>query len=173
MAPHIEVCPVNSRFCCDVISSKCILGYQTKAVHNPWFEMLNMLELLCVPKASLWYPAKSQLIMRLPSQIAWPWELVESGFTTFCQIIPSGQECWHSVPGQRALIRFCSHKVNLWAVPYYKDATFLFLDLNRKIYIYCFVILNVHFVPKALAWFAQIKRFCLFSLLFPHSVMMN
>lgn len=27
MAPNKEFCSVNSRFCCDVISSKCILGY--------------------------------------------------------------------------------------------------------------------------------------------------
>lgn len=59
MAPNKEFCSANSRFCCDVIGSKCILGYQTKTAQNSWFEMLDMLEPLCVPKASPWYPAKS------------------------------------------------------------------------------------------------------------------
>lgn len=120
MAPKKGVCSVNSRFCCDVISSKCILGYQTKTVHNSWVKMLNMLEVLCLPKASPWYPAKSQLIMRLPSQIAWPWELVESGFTNI-KLFPLARTPG-GYSGQSALIRFCSHKVNSWAVSYYKDA---------------------------------------------------
>lgn len=70
MAPNKEFCSVNSRVCCDFISSKCILGYQTKTVKIPRFEKLKMLEVLCVPEASPWYPGKSQLIMRSPSQIA-------------------------------------------------------------------------------------------------------
>lgn len=102
MAPNKEFCSVNSRFCCDVISSKCILGYQTKTVQNSWFEMLNMVELLCVPKASPWYPAKSQLIMRSPSQIAWPWELVKSGFTKMKLFPPARKPGEYSLPRQRA-----------------------------------------------------------------------
>lgn len=148
MAPNKGVCSVTSRICCDVMSSKCILGYQTKSVRNQWFEMLNMFPVL---KASPWYPAKCQLIRRLPYEIAWPWELLESGFTAFHQIIPSGQEAWHSVPGRSALISFCSHKVNSWAVSYYKYASFSFLHLSRKLYIHRVLTLNVHFVPEALA----------------------
>lgn len=71
MAPNKEFHRENSRFCCDVKSSKCILGCQAKAAQKKlWFEILDMLELLSVPKASPRYPAKSQIIMSSPSQIA-------------------------------------------------------------------------------------------------------
>lgn len=81
MATNKEFCWANSRFCCDVMSSKCILGYRTKAATKKLFEILNMLELLWVPAASPWYPSKSQLIMGWPSQATWPWELMKCGFT--------------------------------------------------------------------------------------------
>lgn len=131
MAPSEEFCWVNSRFCCDARSSKCISGYQTKAAENSQFEILTMLELLCVPKASPWYPAKSQLIMRSPSQIAWPWELVKSGFTDMKSFPPVWTLGRYSLPDQRIWMLPCSHKIGSWVIYYCEDAIQLFISAPR------------------------------------------
>lgn len=137
MAPNKEFPSVNSRFCCDVLNSKCILGDQTKAPQNLWFEILNMLELLHVPKASPRCPAKSQLIMRSPSQIAWPWELVKSGFTNMQLFPPARTPGGYPLSDQRIWMPFCSPKLSSWAVYHRKDANYFHFCTSVEIFTLC------------------------------------
>ena len=75
-------------------------------------------------KASPWYPAKSQLIMRSPSQIAWPWELVKSGFTNMKLFPLASTPAEYFLPDQRAWMLFFSHKLNSRAIYYFKDVNY-------------------------------------------------
>lgn len=160
MAPNKEFHRENSRFCCDVKSSKCILGCQAKGCSKKsWFEILNMSELLSVPKASPRYPAKSQIIMSSQSQIAWPWEQEKSGLTSMTSSLPARTPLGYSLLDPTILDAFVS---SLTFSAYQKSIiesfffSLKFLHLEGNVFAY--VVTSTDSISSRDGWVSRVLR---------------